>query len=198
MRKIAMLMSLVASTMSGAGARTVTLCLAPHPEVNYTIQALAQDYASRIYHSISIELRWKSACPPAERDTPGTPSAPNLPTLRIEWAEKAPATIPMAARASARPFQPTGPRITLYLDRLKPVLQERHLAAAVLGHVLAHEIGHILLGHNGHADEGLMKATWSAAEQRAMLYRPMRFTADQSEQLRRTLDRGPVVLAATR
>jgi DDE superfamily endonuclease len=55
------------------------------------------------------------------------------------------------------------------------------LAAAVLGHVLAHEIGHILLGHNGHADEGLMKATWSAAEQRAMLYRPMRFPADQSE-----------------
>jgi hypothetical protein len=101
MRKIAMLMSLVASTMSGAGARTVTLCLAPHPEVNYTIQALAQDHASRIYHSISIELRWKSACPTTERDTPGTPSAPNLTTLRIEWAEKAPATIPMAARLGA-------------------------------------------------------------------------------------------------
>lgn len=189
MRKTAVVMSLVASTISWADERTVTLCLAPHPEVDYKIQALAQDYASRIYRSIGIELRWKSSCPEAEREAPATLFVPHLTTLGIEWAAKAPAMISPAARASARPFQSTGPRITLYLDHLKPVLQERHLAAAVLGHVLAHEIGHILLGHNGHADEGLMKATWSAAEQRAMLYRPMRFTVDQGEQLRRTLDR---------
>jgi Zn-dependent protease with chaperone function len=198
MRKIAMLMSLVASTISWAGERTVTICLAPHPEVNYTTQVLAQDYASRIYHAIGIELRWKSSCPQAEEDAPATPFAPNLTTLGIEWAPKAPATISPAARASAHPFQPTGPRITLYLDRLRPMLQERRLAAAVLGHVLAHEIGHVLLGHNGHAQEGLMKAIWSAAEQRAMLCRPMPFTTEQGEQLRQTLDRRPVVLVAAR
>ena len=48
MRKMTMLMSLMASTISGAGEHTVTICLSPRPEVNYMIQALAQDYASRI------------------------------------------------------------------------------------------------------------------------------------------------------
>jgi hypothetical protein len=200
MRKMAMLMSLVASTVSWAGerGRTVTLCLAPHPEVDYGIQAFAQGYASRIYRAIGIELRWKHSCPKAERDAPGTSFAPNLTTLGIEWTPKAPATIPVAARAAARPFQSTGPRITLYLDRLRRVLEDRPLAAAVLGHILAHEIGHVLLGHNGHSLEGLMKALWSTTEQSGMLHRPMEFTAQQGEQLRQALDRRSMVVATGR
>ncbi len=72
------------------------------------------------------------------------------------------------------------------------------LAAVVLGHVLAHEIGHVLLGHNGHAREGLMKATWSATEQTAMRHRSLSFTAEEGGHLRQQLDRGSLILAATR
>lgn len=198
MRSLAVLMGLVASTVTWAGERTVVVCLAQNPEVDYRIQALAQSYANRIYHSIGIELRWKGSCKKAQRNAPGTPFAPNLDTLGLEWAPKAPAKIPPGARASAHPFQPTGTRITLYLDRLQPVLEDRPLSAAILGHVLVHEIGHVLLGYDGHAKEGLMKATWSEAEQYAMRCRPMPFTGKEGERLRQRLDRHSLVLTAAR
>jgi hypothetical protein len=104
---------------------------------------------------------------------------------------------PIRALAAARPFQPTGNRITLYLDRLEGIL-ENGPSAAVLGHVLAHEIGHVLLGHNGHSNEGLMKANWSQAEFAAMPYRLMKFTAYQAEELNATLDHSRVTLALAR
>jgi hypothetical protein len=161
------------------------------------IQGLAQGYASRIYQSIGIELRWKSICSEAEWNAPGTQLIPNLVTIGIQWVPKAPAAIISAgARASARPFQPTGKRISLYVDRLMPILEDRYLASAVLGHVLAHEIGHVLLRDDNHSADGLMKAVWTTREQTAMLRQLMRFSEDQSERLRQVLDRRSVVLAS--
>jgi hypothetical protein len=198
MRSLMVLIGLMASTVSWAGERTVIVCLTQTPEVEFRIQALAQGYASRIYHSVGIGLRWKAFCTEAERDAPGTAFDPNLATLGLEWAPEAPAKISRTALASARPFRPTGTRITLYLDRLQPVLEDHFLAPVILGHVFAHEIGHILLGSDGHAEEGLMKATWSPAEQYAIRCRPMLFTSDEGERMRQRLGRRPPVLTATR
>jgi hypothetical protein len=196
MRKTVILISVVASISVRASDRTVTVCLAPQ-EVNFRTQVLAEGYASRIYHSIGINLRWKHSCTNAELNNPGTAFTANSIIIGIEWAANAPLTVPIRALAAARPFQPTGNRITLYLDRLKGLL-ENGLAAAVLGHVLAHEIGHVLLGHNGHSNEGLMKATWSQAEMTAMPHRLMKFTAYQAEELNATLDHSRVTLALAR
>jgi hypothetical protein len=94
--------------------------------VNYTIQVLAQGYASRIYHSIGIELRWKRSCPKIEWDNPDTAFTAGLTTSGIEWAGKAPLRMQPGAWASARPFQRTGNRITLYLDQLTDLLATDH------------------------------------------------------------------------
>lgn len=195
MKLTVILMSVATTTISWAGERSITVCFPPNPEVNYQVQALAKGYASRIYHSVGIKLHWKTGCTQAEWNGPGTASAPNLTTIGIGWARKAPPTMPSGARASARPFQQVGERVTLYCDRLTPLFEQRELAPAILGHILAHEIGHVLMGYNGHTTEGLMKAAWSNDEQTAMLHRVMQFTPENVAQLHRSLDRQPVLLA---
>jgi hypothetical protein len=189
----AMVMAYLATALGWAGDRTVTICFKTNPEVDYKIQALAQGYATRIYGSIGIELHWKVTCSQAEWNAPGTDAAPNLASIGIAWVPKAPQTIPLGARASARPFQATGDRVSLYLDRIIPVLEQREPAAAILGHILAHEIGHVLLGHDAHATHGLMKGIWNDVEQ--TLYRPMQFTAEDAAQIHRRL-RGSLALSA--
>lgn len=197
MRNVPILTVLLVNTIGWAGERKLTVCLPFYPAVNSSIQGLAKGYATHIYRSIGIELRWKSICSEAELNAPGSQFAPNLAIIGIGWASKAPGTIPTNARASARPFEPTGQRITLFLDRLSPTFDDRYLASAILGHVLAHEIGHVLLGHNGHSADGLMKAGWTADEQVGLLHRPMRFSEDQAERLRQVLDHRSTMLASS-
>jgi len=196
MTNATMLLGFVLSTSSWAGERSLTVCLAPSQTVEYDqIVAQAKGYATRLYRLIGVDLRWKTTCTSTELETPGTLSAPNLSTIGVEWAATAPATLQAGARASARPFQTTGIRITLYQNRVFPlVVEERHRGAAVLGHVLAHEIGHVLLGHTAHGRKGLMQPAWSNLEQSAMRRTPMAFTSEEAESIRRRLG-NPVMLA---
>lgn len=187
----------LAAAMSEAGESTLLVCLPANPSIDFQTMSVAQGYATRIYRKIGLDLRWKGHCSDAELDLPGTSTQPNLATLGIQWTAKAPADAASTVRASAQPFQATGVRIMLYSDRLAPVLQqERNLAAAILGHILAHEIGHVLLRHNNHATEGVMKQSWCDAEVRAMRVRPLRFTDYQAAQIHESLRRGPVTLTA--
>ncbi len=196
MTNITMLLGFVLSTSSWAGERSLTVCLAPSQTVEYDqILAQAKGYATRLYRSIGLDLRWKATCSSIELETLGTLSAPNLSTIGVEWVATAPVTLPAGARASARPFQTTGIRITLYQDRIFLLLKENHRGAAVLGHVLAHEIGHVLLGHNAHGRKGLMQPAWSNLEQSAMRHTPMAFTSEEAESIRRRLDDRSVMLA---
>lgn len=187
-RLLPILATLTLSHMGWAADRTVTVCLGPAPQIEFRLQFLAKDYASRVYQSISVQLRWKYSCTEAEWNAPAAPSSRNLKVIGIEWEREAPPSASRTVYAVARPYQPTGTRITLYLDRLAPVLPEPKRAAAVLGHVLAHELGHILLAHDGHTETGLMKARWSIDEQRDMVDHPMHFTSSEADTIRQTLD----------
>jgi hypothetical protein len=171
------------------GERTVTVCLAPNLRVAYHMQELAQGYATRLYRTAGVQLRWKHFCTAGERDAAATPLGSNLTTIGMEWAVHAGEEVSPKAYALARPYQQTGTRITLFVDRLGPAMEEPSRGAAILGHVFAHEIGHVLLGHNGHAKSGLMKETWSTMEQSGMNCHLMRFSSEQAEEIRRALDR---------
>ena len=189
MKKAIALFGFLLTAPGWAQQRSLTVCVPPSPKVedDQTL-SLAKGYATRIYRLIGVELRWKSTCSQAELEAPGTRLAPNLTTLGLVWAGTAPATLPPGARASAYPFQPTGTRITVYQDRLASPMQDHNRAAAMLGHVLAHEIGHVLLGHNGHSQEGLMKPYWTSLEQGSMRCKLISFTAGEGEIIRRRLD----------
>ena len=172
-----------------AQQRTLTVCMATNPSLEQgTTLSLAKGYATRIYRSIGVELRWKNTCSSAELEAPGTRLSPNLATVGVAWAPTAPADLAPGAFAAARPFLPTGMRITVYRDRLARPMQDHNRAAAVLGHVLAHELGHVLLGHTGHARAGLMQPHWSNLEQSAMQYNLLPFTPEDAEDIRTRMD----------
>jgi hypothetical protein len=57
----------------------------------------------------------------------------------------------------------------------------------VLAHAIAHEIGHVLLRSTSHDGHGLMSSSWSGREYEWMTKEALRFTSDQSRQMRLTL-----------
>lgn len=166
---------------------TVTVCLRPSNQIGWKLQGIAKGYATRLYRSIGVNLRWKNTCP-ADDNGASTDAAPNLNSIAMAWSAQAAPSATAYAYAQARPYQAGGTRIVFFLDRLEPALQEPPLAAAILGHVFAHEIGHILLGHNGHATEGLMKAAWTTRDQSGMNCHLLGFTADQALEIRQALE----------
>src|ERR1700754_402600 len=110
--KLVLLAYIVISSNGQANERSLIICLPLNPRIDDVTVFRAKDYATRIYHSIGVELRWKPTCAANERDAPGTRSVRNLKTIAIEWADRAPDSVSTQAFASARPFQPTGTRIT--------------------------------------------------------------------------------------
>ena len=81
--------------------------------------------------------------------------------------------------------QHAGTLATVYADRVAA------LAAAsgadegeLLGRAVAHEIGHLMLGTADHAQYGLMRATWTAAEIRRYMPLDWRFSAAQGAEMR--------------
>lgn len=50
------------------------------------------------------------------------------------------------------------------------------LATYLLAHVMVHEITHMLEGVNDHSPEGIMKATWTEADIKGMVAKPLSFT----------------------
>jgi hypothetical protein len=60
-----------------------------------------------------------------------------------------------------------GSLATVFADRVLTLAQGAQVGVAgLLGKTLAHEIGHLLLGTNHHSAQGLMRASWSAADLR--------------------------------
>jgi hypothetical protein len=74
----------------------------------------------------------------------------------------------------ALPYATRGVRITLFLDRLQPVLaRSPNTRGAILGHVIAHELVHVLQGIGRHSDSGLMKGRWSEDDFQQMGAKPL-------------------------
>lgn len=60
-----------------------------------------------------------------------------------------------------------GSLATVYANRVRVMAQRAGVEVAeLLGRAMAHEVGHLLLGTNGHAEHGLMRASWSSVDLR--------------------------------
>jgi hypothetical protein len=72
----------------------------------------------------------------------------------------------------------------------------------IVGCVMAHELGHLLLGPGSHAETGIMKAHWGAAELRLIVGSGLHFTPQQAKliraeaQLRRDRDAKQIFMAS--
>jgi hypothetical protein len=74
--------------------------------------------------------------------------------------------------------------ITVFWDRVQHA-KSFVSTSVLLAHVLVHEITHILQGIGRHSDSGVMKARWTGEDYEAMVRKPLPFTSDDIELIRR-------------
>jgi len=143
----------------------------------------AQSDATRIFRQAGIDIVWLK---------PGDPECSNggrvirvvLPSLKnvdqyLQWER--------VNKNALGDANATASLIHIFWERLA-VSAARHGRdeAGLLGVVLAHEIGHVLLPGAGHSATGIMQAS---VEIRMLA--PLRFTVQQSEEMRRHLRQEP-------
>jgi hypothetical protein len=99
-------------------------------------------------------------------------------SITITFSRRTPEALLPGAMGYALPYAAGGIRITVFLDRLQPVLaRSPNTRGEILGHVMAHELVHVLQGIARHSDRGLMKARWSEDDFQQMGVKPIEFTA---------------------
>ncbi len=146
----------------GIAERGVTICV----ETRATPEAgLAQVIAEKMFLNIGIKTIWKDG-----RACPATADG----MVHITLVTKRSKThYRPGVLAFALPFE--GVHIHVFVDRLRKMVDPNNMPS-FLAHVLAHEITHILQGTNGHSEEGVMKANWSAKDLVDMRFKPLDFT----------------------
>ena len=127
--------------------------------------------ASKMFAAIGLSIDWRrglSSCPPEG--------------IQINLTAEAPPGLRAGALAYALPFE--GVHIRLFYDRIAqgaPAPLLPHL----LAHVLVHEITHILQGFEQHSAQGVMKAQWTQGDFNEMTRRPLPFTSEDIDGIRR-------------
>jgi hypothetical protein len=160
----------------------VFACLKSETFVMGGVLLSGKQAASRLFDGIGVQLRW--SCP----DRTGTEAAHN--TILIRLAARVPRHFRKGTLAYALPFVREGVRITVFYDRLEPILED-HLAFAgsIFGHVLAHEIGHVLERVDSHAETGLMRAHWNEKDFVSMKFHAFGFTPEDAQSIRENVER---------
>lgn len=149
------------ATVEGDFEQRVAVCIFDHAGIPLAAKSLALDVARRVFAGVGVQLDWahrKADCDPARRP------------LIVKIQAFTPDSFLPRALAYAQPFE--GTHITVFWNRVRV----KPGAAAVLGHVIAHEIGHLLQGITRHSDSGVMKATWDLPDYGQMSTQVLEFT----------------------
>jgi hypothetical protein len=141
----------------------------------------AKFYATKLFADAGINIQWAGRAP--DQVTAGAD------VIRITVVDRPSPAFDVPTKrqtlAIARPYRSELQNITVFYDRVQAYTQafQSH-AAAVFGHILAHEIGHVLEGVARHSDDGLMRAQWRMSDLNTMLAHGLGF-ADEDVRLLR-------------
>jgi len=179
---------LVVSLLPALGAAphasdpVVFACLKSETYVMGGVLPNGQQAASQIFDGIGVKLLW--SCP----DRAGKEPAGE--TILIRLAARVPKHFRKGTLAYALPFARKGVRITVFYDRLEPILEEHlPIAGSIFGYVLAHEIGHVLERVDSHAPTGLMRARWDEQDFVSMKFHALSFTPQDAQFIRESVVR---------
>ena len=136
----------------------------------------AKEIAGAIFARIGIRIVWRERAP----DT----ASANL-AIHIRIVRQLPAYCSDHALASALPFARGVTVVTVSWDRVHLVAGGSRLEPHLLAYVMAHELGHILQGTDGHAQTGVMQASWDEYDYIAMEKGLLQFTAADVNLIRR-------------
>lgn len=133
----------------------------------------AKGITTDIFWRIGVKVRWQTAYAAYARCSEG----PSRRKILVAFSWNTPSQFHPGALAYANPYNMNGACMTVFLDRLKPMIEGSPSgAASLLGHVLAHEMGHILEGNAQHSESGVLKGRWSRSEIRDMVVHNLSFT----------------------
>jgi hypothetical protein len=135
----------------------------------------AEALATRIMATAGVELEWRGS----------RPAGTDRLTVVIDFKRAESAHDHPGALAYARPYE--GVHIVMLFDRLEICPAGSPLKASILAHAMAHEITHALQGFERHSVTGVMKAHWDESDYASMLRRPLPFTAEDIDFIRRGL-----------
>jgi hypothetical protein len=160
-----------------AGDPVVFACLQSETFVTGGVLPSGERTAAQIFSSIGVELRW--SC-----DTRATNP------ILIRVAARVPKHFRKGTLAFALPFARKGVRITVFYDRLEPILEEHQtFAGSILGHVLAHEIAHVLKKVDAHAETGLMRGQWNENDFVSMKFNAFHFAPGDAQTIRESVEK---------
>jgi hypothetical protein len=157
--------------------RTIQVILNDPSSLDWSSLAKAKLVAADILRSGEVDIHWVLAS-----KGPGCRNG----AISIAFSTGTPANFLAGAMGYSLPFRDSGTRITIFLDRLQPLIRRGEpFYSVILGHVLAHELTHVLQGFARHTGAGLMKAHWSEDDFQQMSIRPMTLTADDIQFIRK-------------
>jgi len=189
---IGMMALVVLGAGIGQGAETqglnVTVYVQDQQLANPLLFARAKALTTSMFAGIGVHLRWEIA---GRRPRCAGQASPETEVV-IRIATRTPAGFHPGAPAYSLPYAPQSDvRVTIFYDRVVgPVVGNLNVAAAFLGHILAHEITDVLQGIARHSGEGVMKAQWTPADRVQMRKGPLPFTPDDVELIRLAMSRG--------
>jgi hypothetical protein len=133
----------------------------------------AQGIAAEIFSQIGVGLQWRQV----KRQHAQIPKDPMHCAILVDFSWDTPSDSHTGALAFSYPYAAGSGCVTVFMDRLRPMLEHSSTAPAfLLGHVLAHEFGHVLQGIQRHSATGVLKEHWSVTEIRRMPVERLRFT----------------------
>lgn len=155
----------------------VFACLQRENFVPGSVLNSGEQTAAQIFSSIGVALRW--SCDASARNS-----------ILIRVAARVPKHFRAGAMAFALPFARDGVRITVFYDRLEPILAEHiEYADSILGHVLAHEIAHVLERVDAHGEAGLMRARWNESDFTSMKFNAFHFAPEDAQNIRESVEK---------
>jgi hypothetical protein len=181
--KITTLAILAAASCAAREAqRKVTVCVSDvslATKVDEVIEARAT--ASDMFAAIGVKLDWR-LCPKSGGQA----------TIVISLEMGTPATREPHELAHTLPYE--GTHIVIFYDCVRKIRPKKF--SVVLAHVMVHEVTHILQGICRHSARGVMKAQWDDYDFLQMAWKPLAFTDDDIDLIRRGLDARDVRLTS--
>lgn len=154
----------------------VHACLQSETFVMGGVVGLGKHAASQLFESIGVQLHWS-----CHQDA-----------IVIRLAPHVPKHFRKGTLAYSLPFAKQGVRITVFYDRLEPILEDHvTFAGSIFGHVLAHELGHVLERVDSHSGAGIMRARWNQADFVSMQHQAFGFTEEDAQWIRENVSRDP-------
>ena len=176
---IAYLQEPATATDTGPPVHRVAVYLHEDNLVPAAVLARARSTASEIFAGIGVQLAWPTR-------TKRTAAADVH--IDIQFDRQPPGGLRTEAFGYALPYQPSGIRVHILIDRVLRGAPREH-AGFLLGHVIAHEITHMLEQNDRHSIEGLMKPQWDARECLRMASHSLAFDATDAELVLTSLEK---------